>query len=522
MTSGTWGDKVSALTLLVQESPLHNTKAFENLLNLAGKRNRGQALMALGALKDLLGAGVVLPADRKLRTFAKQPGLVAAFTGLKSWNEHDALPGGLQKIHLLVWIYEDWLKKTYFRILEQLETWCNDEVEFSRVRALTFVFELLREKPEQEENLLRLLVNKLGDTDKKIASRASHLLLQLQTTHPSMKSIIIDAIESDLLLRPGQKSLAKYYAIITLNQTVLQTNDPIVANKLLNVYFGLFVLILTRSKHQFSSSRSGSEAPRSEEESRKRKREQHTKKTPSEDQEKADQELEDKIIAQVLTGINRAFPFSQADSATYVQKTPLICAILTGSYSFETHLDTMFRITHSSNFNTSIQALMLIQQISTTHHISTDRFLRTLYESLLDPRLLRSSKQTMYLNLLFRSLKSDVSVRRVKAFVKRLLQVIVLHEPSFACAALYLISELSSTFPSVKSMLDTPEALEDDGEEVFRDVPDSTTPAAVQAQSGRLQPTYDGRKRDPEHCNAERTCTWELVRAPIRFTSGIS
>ena len=96
---------------------------------------------------------------------------------------------------------------------------------------------------------------------------------------------------------------------------------------------------------------------------------------------------------------------------------------------------------------------MLIQQISTTHHISTDRFLRTLYESLLDPRLLKSSKQTMYLNLLYRSLKSDVSVRRVKAFVKRLLQVIVLHEPPFACAALYLVGELSSTFPSIKSML---------------------------------------------------------------------
>lgn len=196
--------------------------------------------------------------------------------------------------------------------------------------------------------------------------------------------------------------------------------------------------------------------------------------------------------------------------------------LITRVNSFEKHLDTMFRITHSSNFNTSVQALMLIQQISTTQHLATDRFLRTLYESLLDPRLIKSSKQTMYLNLLYRSLKGDISTRRVKAFVKRLLQVITLHEPPFACAVLYLIVELQSAFPSVKAMLDHPETLDEDGEEVFADMPDEediaagkvVTPAATQQESSgkHIESTaYDGRKRDPEHSNADRTCLWELV-----------
>lgn len=166
---------------------------------------------------------------------------------------------------------------------------------------------------------------------------------------------------------------------------------------------------------------------------------------------------------------------------------------------------------------------MLIQQISSTHHISTDRFLRTLYESLLDPRLLKSSKQTMYLNLLYRSLKTDVSLRRVKAFVKRILQVIVLHEPAFACAALYLVAELCVVFPSVKSMLDTPETAEEDEEEVFRDVPDADDTAATAppptTSTGPSRTAYDGRKRDPEHSNAERTCMWELVRLLSPSTS---
>lgn len=176
----------------------------------------------------------------------------------------------------------------------------------------------------------------------------------------------------------------------------------------------------------------------------------------------------------------------------------------------------MFRITHSSNFNTSIQALMLIQQISQSLHISTDRFMRTLYESLLDPRLLTSSKQTMYLNLLYRSLKTDASLRRVKAFVKRLLQTLTLHDPPFICAALYLVHELETTFPSIASMLSQPEMLDEDEEEVFRDVPeDREEPQPAKSQSnGSFKAHsngYDGRKRDPDHSNADKTCLWELV-----------
>jgi ribosome biogenesis protein MAK21 len=66
MNAGTMEDKVSALTLLVQESPLHTMKAFDQLLGLSRKKSRSAAMMALAALKDLLGQGVLLPPDRKL------------------------------------------------------------------------------------------------------------------------------------------------------------------------------------------------------------------------------------------------------------------------------------------------------------------------------------------------------------------------------------------------------------------------------------------------------------------------
>jgi ribosome biogenesis protein MAK21 len=183
-------------------------------------------------------------------------------------------------------------------------------------------------------------------------------------------------------------------------------------------------------------------------------------------------------------------------------------------------MDTLFRITHSSNFNTSIQALMLIEQLATTKHLAVDRFYRTLYESLLDPRLVHSSKHLLYLNLLFRALRSDVNIKRVKAFVKRLLQIVTLHQPPFICGVIYLVRELEETFPGLKSLFNDPEENDEDDEEVFRDVPEDgdSTPLPQNSTAPKSKPLselYDGRKRDPEHSNADKTCLWESVSLHI-------
>jgi ribosome biogenesis protein MAK21 len=49
----------------------------------------------------------------------------------------------------------------------------------------------------------------------------------------------------------------------------------------------------------------------------------------------------------------------------------------------------------------------------------------------------------MYLNLLFKALRVDTNIGRVMAFVKRLLQVMMGHQPPFICGALYLLGEVS-------------------------------------------------------------------------------
>lgn len=181
--------------------------------------------------------------------------------------------------------------------------------------------------------------------------------------------------------------------------------------------------------------------------------------------------------------------------------------------SLESHLDTLFRITHSSNFNTSIQALMLVQQLSASRQLATERFYRTLYESLLDPRLISSSKQALFLNLLYRSLKADVDVRRVKAFVKRMLQILNLHQPSFICGVLYLVVELCVAFPDLKTLLNEPEEHDLSGAAASAAMAtDAVVDDGLDELSKRPETMYDGRKRDPEYSNAHRSCLWELVR----------
>ena len=56
---------------------------------------------------------------------------------------------------------------------------------------LKITFELLANKPENEKTLLAALANKLGDQEKKLASKAMYLLRELVDMHPNMKGAVI-------------------------------------------------------------------------------------------------------------------------------------------------------------------------------------------------------------------------------------------------------------------------------------------------------------------------------------------
>jgi ribosome biogenesis protein MAK21 len=174
-------------------------------------------------------------------------------------------------------------------------------------------------------------------------------------------------------------------------------------------------------------------------------------------------------------------------------------------------MDILFGIAHSANFSTSVQSLVLIQQLARSRLGYLDRFYRSLYESLLEPRLAASSKQAPYLNLLLQALKSDVDSRRVKAFVKRILQILSLHQPAFACGLLYIAWHLFIPFPDLVTLLEQPEEdeiLDDEGGSQAAPVGQGHAVSALGRPPGSA---YNGRKRDPEHSNASHSCLWEVV-----------
>ena len=171
--------------------------------------------------------------------------------------------------------------------------------------------DLLTTKPEQEQNLLKLLVNKLGDAENRVASRASQMLVDLLVAHPGMKMIVVREIEQ-LLLRANTPQRAQYYSLITLNQTILTSKETEVANKLVEIYFVAFRRILKLSEEEQPQK---SEAEPEKKKGRKKKGKNEPVKKKGDAGLDAD-ELQVKMVGAVLTGVNRAFHFAKIADET--------------------------------------------------------------------------------------------------------------------------------------------------------------------------------------------------------------
>ncbi|CAE6412353.1 unnamed protein product [Rhizoctonia solani] len=474
LQGGTRSDRLSALALVIQGAPVHSTRSLEGLRAMASKKGgRGESLKALRAIVDWwVGGGCP---DRKLRYFRDQP----------------VTSPDITDTHLIIWHFEDWLKKYFFSILQLLEPLCLDPLPYIRTQTMSLIFTLLKEKPEQEQNLLRLLVNKLGDSDKSVASKASFHILQLLVPHPSMKGVILREMTTLVLKKQADHMHARYYGVITLNQFTLAPGDKDIAASLIGLYFQIFEDILGKGEQEAPTSDVAEERAirRPNARDKARQKDKQKKKGVKGKESSGDAvfaETEDsnaKLIAALITGIHRALPFAKADTSI-----------------FDKHMNTLFRITHSAPFNISIQALVLIEKVSSANKSISDRFYRTLYDSILDPRLLISSKQAMYLNLVFKAMKADKSYRRVVAFVKRMLQSLTVHQPPFICGALYLLGELFNTTPGLRDLLKDNEVKRNQVT-ISEDLEDPT----------RGDGEYDPKKRDPQWANAHRTCLWELL-----------
>ena len=204
LKSGTVGDRCSALTLAVQASPLHSLEHLKALGEMAKSKSRHEALLALDAIRDLFTSteGKILPPHRKLRYVHQQPGI-------------DKLESAeTRRKFALLWYWEESLKAAYLEMIRVLEIIAQDPIGHSRQRACRILFELLRANPhEQDSNIMSLLANKLGDSERILASRIPYYFTELVNAHP--KVLTAGAIEHmrSIIDRNGVTDRTRYYAL---------------------------------------------------------------------------------------------------------------------------------------------------------------------------------------------------------------------------------------------------------------------------------------------------------------------
>ncbi|XP_035672008.1 CCAAT/enhancer-binding protein zeta-like [Branchiostoma floridae] len=486
-TAGTLSDRVAGLTVLIQDAPLHNLASLETLVNMAKKKMRREATQAVDTLKELWLSDL-LPDGRKLKMFEQHP--LSILPEITSGNQEG------RRRRLIMWYYEDRVKQLYAEFISAIQTLAHDTVATNKSKALGTVLELLSNKPEQEKVLLELLVNKVGDPDYKIASKAAHLLGKLVDIHPNMRIVVVREVER-LLYRPNVSTKAQYYSMCFLNQLVLDHDSSELANKLVTIYFSFFKVYVQKK------------------------------------------EKDTKMLSALLTGVNRAFPYADVKDE-----------------KVDTQINELFKVVHAVNFNISVQALMLLYQVMDSRQAVSDRYYTALYRKLSDPELKHSSRQAMFLNLLYKSVKSDVAFKRVKAFIKRILQVCCGQQPSFVCGALFLVSEIAKVHPGLRTITLATE--ESDDEEHFEDVELPEEEAAVEDEEEVVEETesteeqqeevtkpsdtggsgaswvhrlgkgktqtsqYDPQGRNPLYCGADGSCLWELCKLANHFHPSVA
>jgi len=436
--SGTATDKVSAFSVMVGENPVANLRSLDALLGMVtSKVGKRHALTGFEALKELFISSL-LP-DRKLKTLFQRP-----LNHLPESKDGYSL--------LLFWHWEECLKQRYERFVIALEEASRDMLPILKDKALKTMYTLLRSKSEQERRLLSALVNKLGDPENKAASNADFHLSKLLTDHPNMKVVVIDEVDN-FLFRPHLGMRSKYHAVNFLSQIRLshRGDGSKVAKRLIDVYFALFKVLISEAGGSLMTN--------------KKRKEEDKKASSSTKDSKPDSqssephiEMDSRLLTALLTGVNRAFPFvssNEADDIIEVQ-TPML-----------------FQLVHSKNFNVGVQALMLLDKISSKNQIVSDRFFRALYSKLLLPAAMNSSKEEMFIGLLLRAMKSDINLKRISAFSKRLLQVALQQPPQYACGCLFLLSEVLKARPPLWQMVLQNESANEDVEH-FEDIEEET------------------------------------------------
>jgi ribosome biogenesis protein MAK21 len=188
----------------VQANPLANLSALETLIGLTKFSNKSSTDV-LETITELFIKSL-LPAYRKLFSLQQRG------NDWKALKINIGVDGDAKREIYAYWHFENELKDKFNSFLLNLQAALQNGKEINKVKAIISTSNLLRACPEREAFLLSMLVNKFGDPDKKIASKATYHLRQILLTHPNMAHHMILETEK-LIFRNNINELAQHYGI---------------------------------------------------------------------------------------------------------------------------------------------------------------------------------------------------------------------------------------------------------------------------------------------------------------------
>ena len=427
MSKGTLKDRIAAMSVTVSTDPFHRFSALDGLLQMAGclssqsSPNSRVAQLAGEAVVDLF-LSTLLPKKRKLLTLAQRPlHLYEKDTNNNNSNKKKATQQTLSPRILLLWRFEEMVREKYHLfITKYFGFMLREGNDLQKIPSLRVAAELLKAVPEGEAELLTLIVNKLGDPNKKVASAAAHNLRSVLTAHPAMQVVVAREVQQ-LVHRPHLSERALYNCVTFLNQLGLraETETYRLPSSLVQTYFRLFEVAV---------------------------RVDDKKKKAKSDEAVA---MKGRLLSALLTGVNRARPY-----------------LLQSLAELEDHVNSLYRVVHKSQPSACTQALMLLfhstigtvlEEKQSTPRPLTDvekshqkRFYVSLYSKLAQTVMIGSGKHlTMFFNLLYKSMKYDTDKNRVLAFAKRLMCTALHCSSAVVSASLFLLNEIGKVHPEV-------------------------------------------------------------------------
>jgi len=471
---GTLKDRIAATSVTLSTDPVHKFYALDGLMSMVGcssssadggKTNSRVAQLTAEALVDLF-INTLLPPDRKLLTLAQRPLSRYEDNGEgNNSNDHVAENGKKKKKNktskgkkslspriLLLWRFEEMVKEKYELYLRQyMSQTLQGGVELQKIATLRSAGTLLSSMPEGEVQLLNMMVNKLGDPEKKTAAAAGHQLRLVLQQHSNMQNIVAREVQQ-LAHRPQLAPKALYNCIVFLNQLQLKRTEPTnsadndtdnnikkeasqaysLPASLIKTYFRLFEVAVQQNKKKSSS------------------------------KDESGGTMKSRLLSALLTGVNRAHPYLPEEDK-----------------DMEEHVDALYRIVHTAPPAACTQALMLLFHLAVGSKVESeyndgdekngvdevgeklrqkDRFYRALYATLGRGNMVSSGKHlTMYFNILYKAMKYDTDMNRIHAFAKRLMSAVMHASAPLIAASTYLLQEISSTHEGLrKSWEDIP------------------------------------------------------------------